>query len=465
MTSTTIPFSSSPPSCNTGGKVPELKSDFVGQNADFVGQNADFVGQNADFAAQKGGFAATQIRGTQRSEYRRIVRGGDAFLGIDAKYDFLAKKVDPETGEITGGTPVFNPMEKQVERFMLQSVVRKLLQKSRTNNCLRVRQGGQQIQVLKSIEHKRAHYGGLQTCASVWRCPVCAAKIAERRRAEIQAAMAMHQAAGGCVNMLTLTAPHQFKDNLVHLLARQAKALRLFWSDKVVIGILKEMGTIGQIRALEPTHGRKSEHNNGWHPHYHVLMFQGVGVDLVRFDQAQMEDWQVRLYLRWAARCVKADLGEPSFAHGLKLDGASKAAKYMSKWGLEDEMTKGHTKKALHGETPFDLLRSYQADPTDKQAAALFIEFAEAFEGKRQLHWSRGLKKRYAIGEKTDDQLAAAQDDLAVLLGRITIEQWRDVLAVEGRGLVLSLAASGGWDAVALYLASIQHKGVKHETD
>src|SRR5665811_2290520 len=126
------------------------------------------------------------------------------FLGIDAKYDFLAQKVDPETGEITGGKPAFNPMEKRVERFMLQSVVRKLFPKSRTNNCLRVRQGGQQIQVLKSTEHKTASYSGLQTCGSVWRCPVCAAKIAERRRVEIQAAMAMHQEAGGCVDLLTL---------------------------------------------------------------------------------------------------------------------------------------------------------------------------------------------------------------------------------------------------------------------
>ena len=420
-----------------------------------LAENRPAVGESRQRQAQRA--AASPSAGRTKTPGNPAVS-----LGTNAKYDFLAQKVDPETGEITGGKPAFNPMDNRVSRFILQSVARSLFPKSRIDKCLRLRQKGKDIQVWKSNEHKTTSFAGLQTCGSVWRCPVCSAKIAERRRVEIVAAMASHKAAGGVVNMLTLTAPHQVKDNLADLLAKQAKALRLFWSDKVVIAIFKEMGVIGQIRALEVTHGRKSEQNNGWHPHYHVLQFGGVGVDLVRFDAAQMKDWQVRLYLRWAARCVKAGLGEPSYAHGLKLDDGSKAAKYVSKWGLEDEMTKGHTKKALHGETPFDFLRSYLADKNDKQAAALFIEFAETFEGKRQLHWSKGLKKRYAIGEKTDEELAAVQDDFARLLGTITLEQWRDVLAVDGRGVVLAVAASSGWDAVLFYLASIK-RDLSHE--
>lgn len=384
-------------------------------------------------------------------------------LGSNAKLKNKTEKVDPETGEITGYTPVFNPMDLRVQRFALQSVARSLFPKSRLDKCLRLRQKGKEIQVLKSVQHKTASYSGLQTCGSVWRCPVCSAKIAERRRAEIMAAMAAHKAAGGCVTMLTLTAPHQFKDKLSDLLQKQAKALNSFWNSRKTKAIFQEMGIVGQIKALEVTHGRKSEHNNGWHPHYHVLQFGGVGVDLALFDAAQMTDWQVRLYVVWSACCVNAGLSAPSYAHGLKLDDGSKAAKYVSKgmWGLEDEMTKGHTKKALHGETPFDFLRSYLADKNDKQAAALFIEFAETFEGKHQLHWSRGLKKRYAICEKTDEELSTEMDDSARLLGTITLDQWRDVLKVEGRVHVLVLAASAGWDAVRLYLDEI--KGVAHK--
>lgn len=339
---------------------------------------------------------------------------------------------------------------------MLQATARSLFPQSRLDKCLRIRAYKSQVEVWKSKEHSKAHYKGLQTCGSVWRCPVCAAKIAERRRLEIRQAMDAHKEAGGCVNMLTLTCPHQRSDNLGELLAKQAKALNNFWKDRTVKAIFAEMGTIGQIRALETTNGRLSDHDNGWHPHYHCLLFQGIGIDLARFDRAQMQDWQVKLYLRWAARCKAAGLGEPSFEHGLKLDGADKADQYMSKWGLEDEMTKGHTKKALHGETPFDLLRAYQADPSDKQAAALFIEFAKTFEGKRQLHWSKGLKARYQVEEKSDDVLAAETVDPAWFLGMVTHEQWRDVLAVEGRHVVLAVASSSGWEGVTSYLHQIK---------
>lgn len=380
-------------------------------------------------------------------------------LGTNAKYKNKPQEVDPETGEITG----CDRMAFKVDRFVLQSVARTLFDNktSRVNKCLRLRSALCDVQVWKSLEHKTTHYKGLQTCGSVWVCPVCASKIAERRRSEIVQAMSAHHAADGCVNMLTLTAPHQVHDNLVDLLAKQAKALNRFWNDRLVKAVFVEMGNIGQIRALEPTHGRLSLQNNGWHPHYHVLLFQGVGVDLELFDHPQMTDWQVRLYLQWAIACTAAGLGMPSYEHGLKLHHGDQAAHYVSKWGLEDEMTKGHTKKARYGETPFDLLRAVQADRNDKQAAALFIEYAKAFKGKRQLHWSKGLKKRYAVTEKTDDVLAAETDDKARLLGMLTTDQWRDVLAVEGRGDVLSVAASGGWVALSAYLESIKGKGTK----
>jgi len=373
-------------------------------------------------------------------------------LGSNAKYKNKPEKVDSETGEIIG----FSPMDSRVQRFALQSVARTFFPDSRLNKCLRLRQKGKDVQVLKSKEFKTASYSGLQTCGSVWRCPVCSAKISERRRVEILAAMTAHIAAGGCVNMLTLTCPHQFKDKLADLLSKQAKALNSFWSDRHVKAVLAEMGTIGQIRALETTHGRLSELNNGWHPHYHILMFQGVGVDLACFEPVQMRDWQVRLYLRWANACKLAGLGEPSFAHGLKLDDGEQAAKYVTKWGLEDEMTKGHTKKAINGETPFDFLRAYLLDKTDKQAMALFVEFAETFQGKRQLHWSKGLKKRFAIVEKSDEALAEEKEDATVYLGKIELDQWRDVLCVDGRVNVLVIAASSGWDAVEIYLDSIK---------
>jgi len=349
-----------------------------------------------------------------------------------------------------------NRMDTRVARFSLQSVARSILPKSRTAKCLRIRAYNSDVQVWKHHEHGTAAYAGLQTCGSVWACPVCAAKVAERRRVELQSAMATHKAQGGAVTLLTLTTPHQKVDSLSSLLDRQSKALARFWADRAVKDVFKEMGTIGHVRALEVTHGRRSPTNNGWHPHYHCLMFCGSGVDLSRFNGPQMKDWQVRLYLRWAACCVKSGLGEPSYEHGLKLDDGTKAGNYAAKWGLEDEMTKGHTKKALHGETPFDFLRAYFADGTDRQAAALFQEFAETFKGKRQLSWSRGLKALFAIEEASDEELSNRVEESAVLLGLLTVDQWRDVLKVDGRATVLEIAARSGWHEVQRYLWFIE---------
>ena len=60
-------------------------------------------------------------------------------------------------------------------------------------------------------------------------------------------------------------------------------------------------------------------------------------------------DWRTRLYLRWDVYCQKAGLGSPSFQHGLDLRDGSFANNYVAKWGLEDEMTKGHIKKGKAG--------------------------------------------------------------------------------------------------------------------
>lgn len=340
--------------------------------------------------------------------------------------------------------PAYDGMLKRIERFALQSVARSILPKSRTAKCLRIRAFNSDVQVWRSKVYGTASYGGLQTCGSVWVCPVCNGKISERRRVELLAAMDMHKTQGGAVYLLTLTTPHQRGSDLAALLLMQKKALDTFFADRAVRVVLSEMGYFGQVRALEVTHGRKSVKNNGWHPHYHFLQFcQVSGSDVDRTD------WEVRLYLRWVVYCEKAGLGTPSYAHGIKLDDGTHAAKYVTKWGLEDEMTKGHSKKAkAGGETPFDLLRAVFADASDIQARALFQEFSVCFKGKHQLAWSKGLKARFNQVEKSDEELVAEKDDRAVLLGLLTVDQWRDVLKLDFRGQLLEIAAKGGWEAV-----------------
>jgi len=354
-----------------------------------------------------------------------------------------------------------SPMARRVERFALQSAARDILPGSRTALCLRCRIAGVgAVEVWKSDKHGTAHYGGLQTCGSVWSCPVCAAKITERRRVEVQKAISMHRAQGGEVLLLTLTTPHARGDDLAQLLEMQSKALQSFIRHRAVKTVLAEMGELGRIRAFEVTHGRKGT-NNGWHPHFHFLMFTAVSA-----DAAQLMTWRIRLHAIWDSCCQRSGLGSPSFEHGLDLQDGSKADRYVSKWGLEDEMTRGHTKKGrAGGETPFDLLRAFLADPGDKQAAALFQEFSRCFKGRRQLSWSNGLKARFDLVDKADEEIASEVQEDAHLLGLVTADQWRDVLKVKARATVLELASAGGWHAVSRFLWFIEgaHAGVQFD--
>lgn len=367
-------------------------------------------------------------------------------LGTTAKYSSAPGQVDPETGEITYEEQEFDPVANRLERFALQSAARRILPNSRTAFCLRNVQKAKNVEVWQSAEHSTCSYKGLQTCGSVWACPCCSSKISERRRVELRTAMDLHTAAGGQVLLATFTTPHYLGDDLEKVLDGQAKALKYLNSGRAAVKFFEEMGCVGKIRALEVTHGRLRASNNGWHPHYHVLLFVRSGLDLTL--------WRVALSERWRSACVKAGLKAPDMSHGITLEDGSKAAAYASKWGLESEMTKGHTKKSNNGETPFDLLRAY-LETGDKHASVLFREFAETFKGKRQLHWSKGLKQMFGIGEKSDEELAEKQDDVAAMLGTIPLEDWRKILRVDGRGLVLELAVHG-WDAVRRFIDSIK---------
>ena len=126
-----------------------------------------------------------------------------------------------------------------VQRFVLQSAARRLLPSEGVSGCLRRRQGGKdKVELWYLPETASAKFGGLQTCSSVWACPVCAAKISERRRIEVRSAIDAWAAVsqpnysnpskqqGGDVFLLTLTVRHMASDSLEQLLDGLKDALR-----------------------------------------------------------------------------------------------------------------------------------------------------------------------------------------------------------------------------------------------
>lgn len=294
----------------------------------------------------------------------------------------------------------------------------------RVNYCLKRRiDASKAVSVRYNEKREKAHYDNVQRCGSVWTCPFCARKITEGRRSEMKAAVDGWQRNGGYVYLVTLTNSHHKGDNLNDLLKGQAKAkIKLFEARKVK-EMMKALGCVGRITATEVTYG-----DNGWHPHYHLLVF---------FDhQINPEALQSFLAIEWIEACRKAKLKLPSLEHGVDVQKGKRLSDYVAKWGLEEEMTKGHLKKGKKDSlTPFDLLRQSEENPHYRH---LFRQFADAFKGKQQLHWTKGLKALLQVSNRTDEELAEETEKESIEINEIATQIWRLVLKYKIRGEYLN---------------------------
>ncbi len=332
-------------------------------------------------------------------------------------------------------------------RWELKSAVEKLLPKSRTAKCCRFQLSGRRnqegdwisashdVNVYQSIEDGATFFGGLETCSSVWCCPICAVKISERRREELGMMQDLWKLRGGSLYMMTLTFPHGSHNMLLYLLSKFSTARKYFFGRKTWRRWINEIGLCHWIYCLEVTHGE-----NGWHIHLHALL-------LVTPRSNTREPKAEDLLGAWQSACVSAGLGKPN-EHGLDIRDGMEAAKYIGKWGIDLELTKQHTKKGREGNsTPFDLLRNYANG--NSEAGSFFKEFAVAFKGKRQLVWSPGLRSALGMqSEKSDKQLAEERKEKAVCIALIDRSQWKLVLRYDVRAEILQEARYRGGQGV-----------------
>lgn len=327
----------------------------------------------------------------------------------------------------------------------------------RTAKCKHISVAGA-VGVHASREQGSAFYSGLMNCSNVWTCPVCAAKVQERRRMEVAQAVTWAQAEGLQSVMVTLTFPHYVWQKLSELLSQQADALHRLRAGAPWTRFKKSTGYQGLIRSLELTIG-----SNGWHPHTHELWFVGAHVDA--------ETMKATVLQRWKSCCARAgllDLDDPAQvaafeAHAVDIKGWCTASDYLAKqddsrnWGVDAEIAKASTKAGrAKGKHPFGLLRLYQDG--DQKAGAQFLDYAAAMKGKRQLYWSAGLKDRVGVDEQTDEEVNEEQREAADLLGLIELTDWWLIRkSPRHKAKVLDLAESnGGWPAIQHFLRSLR---------
>lgn len=327
----------------------------------------------------------------------------------------------------------------------------------RTADCRHVNHG--QIGVNVSPVHKAAHYSGLVTCGSVWACPVCASRIQERRRPEVQQAIDWAKGQGYLVVMVTFTFPHKSWQSLGDLLARQADAFTRLRKGRPWDTMKASRGFKGLIRSLEVTHGA-----NGWHPHTHELWFL----------KGSAEGLQSLLAGLWVKACTKSGLVDASdeklveafMQHGVDVKEDVDSGDYLAKqddsrrWGFAEELSKATSKAGrAKGVHPHHFL--VRKAPGDR---AQYVEYVQAMKGRRQLFWSPGLKAQVGVAEITDEVLADESQELAEVLGLLTPEDWGVVRGNDARAEILDIAEDGygrggvseAWRSVQLFIAALR---------
>jgi hypothetical protein len=349
-----------------------------------------------------------------------------------------------------------------VDRFSLQKVAAHALKgsakKYRVANCLKAVISKQHhISVYKNSAHNSVFFGGLQTCGSVWHCPVCASKISERRSKEVQSAIEYTKSIGGSVSFVTRTVPHTSADSLKDILTQFRAAETLLKKDGTYRRLLSSYGVFGSIKVYEITAGL-----NGWHLHAHELLFHDFESSQIQPGENWHERIENRLYTVWLRSATAAGFDAPSRLHGVQVQNGDYAAAYMAKWGKEttsqwgthNEMTKQHIKKSKSGFSPFDLMRAFR-DCASLELLSLIQEYGEVMHGAQQLIWSRGLKKRVNVEVLTDEEIAKEIEEEAALLGLISLNQWKFIIRKGYRAEVLLLSKYHGFSAMVAFLLSV----------
>jgi hypothetical protein len=154
-------------------------------------------------------------------------------------------------------------------------------------------------------------------------CPLCAAKISERRRDELERAITRHTEQQGAVFMATYTVSHSRHDSLSVLLQAFLRARKRLKQGKYAQWRKRDYGIVGTISVLEVTWSIL----NHWHPHSHELIFTLKG-------QYDIGDVAYENEVRHAWRRAAAHEGLHMNSHGYKLDRTFGAvADYIAKFG------------------------------------------------------------------------------------------------------------------------------------
>jgi len=301
------------------------------------------------------------------------------------------------------------------------------------------------VPVKRSEQEQKARYLNLAFCHNKWVCPFCATYAARNFEQEVSAVVNWAYSNHYAVSMITLTVPHGAGDRIDVIVDRFNDALRRLKMSYFWHSLRQRFGIIGEIKSTECTHGK-----NGFHWHVHSLYIHDSGVTF--------SDELAAIREAWRSAIIKAGFrnskGKALAAFNKRavhvMDNAPTSA-YLAKhgegfWGVEKEMACGVTVKAPEdgNKTLWELVNG---SPEEQRA---FVNFVAAVKGRQRTHFSRGLKARAGIVEKTDEQIAEEQERMEQeeIIAALDLQQWNFVVKNELRADLLAAAGVSGYDGI-----------------
>lgn len=367
------------------------------------------------------GGAADRAPGVERSGVAWGT-GGGADRGPQAPLDMYAdncRAASPLGGQEARQTAEIEAyLEREGRRLIARSdrarmrwALRRESSLERVRACghvVRRKEGvGLAVDPTAKVGERVAGWRGLTTCASPWACPRCAAVIGQARADELRQAFEAWVAGGTGrqVLMLTMTAGHRKSADLGDVW----DTLQDAWSKVRRRKPMSGWNLGGWVRAVETTRSER----NGWHVHFHVLLFVEAEDVLPIMDAhpAFVSAWRELL----GKRGFKvSDLGQD--LRVVNVDDAVNATGYLAKqgrtWSMAEEATLWTAKRG-RGESvsPMQILAGWSL-AGDADALDLWHQWERGSHGRRGIIWSQGLREELGLdGEVSDEDAAAAVDD------------------------------------------------------
>jgi hypothetical protein len=241
-------------------------------------------------------------------------------------------------------------------------------------------------------------------CGSVWCCPVCSYAVAQERGEEVQRVFEELRGRGKVAYLITLTARHWAGMDLRALRSAVSDAVRKLRAQRWWRDATAELGYLGDVRALEVTHGP-----NGWHPHVHMLAWVSRAV-----TPRAAAVFRSRLRAWWCDEMERRTGARPTRKHGVHVQRVHHRADYVTKLGIAAELTSPVTKEGRRAghRSVWEILRDLTDRGSDADAE-LWRQWTEGIHGARQLTWSgkelKAVRGELGIEDESDEALAARE--------------------------------------------------------